>query len=124
MLLGRLDFKVGTFYRFLITAIIALPVMLFFAKAPVVMPSTVQFGFLALIAVSTGMVALLIYYRGLAKTSVHVTTILELTFPFMAIFLDYMVKDTVLTLSQWVAAVVLVFSIYQITKLRENLHVV
>ena len=124
MLLGRVDFKVSTFYRFLVTVLIALPVRCFFGKgaeAWIAMHNISQFGFLALIAVSTGMVALLIYYRGLAKTSVHISTILELTFPFVAILLDFLVNGTVLSISQWIAALVLVLSIYQIAKLRENI---
>jgi drug/metabolite transporter (DMT)-like permease len=66
------------------------------------------------------MVALLIYYKGLAKTSVHISTILELTFPFIAIFIDMKVNHTTLSLTQWLAAFVLVFSIYQIARLRES----
>ncbi len=121
MLLGKVDFKVSTFYRFLITLVVALPFLLLFghANGTLAVPSSSQFGLLALIALSTGMVALLIYYRGLAKTPVHISTILELTFPFVAILLDFIVNHTVLSLSQWVAAVVLVFSIYQIARLRE-----
>ena len=131
MLLGRIDFKVSTFYRFLFTLIIALPFLLLFGRlgnpgfemgTSFAMPNISQFGFLALIAVSTGMVALLIYYKGLAKTPVHVSTILELTFPFAAILLDFIVNHTVLSLTQWVAAIILVLSIYQIARLRENVE--
>ena len=92
MLLGKVDFKVSTFYRFLVTVLVALPVLFLFGRAGgsgMAIPSISQFGFLLLIAVSTGMVALLIYYRGLAKTPVHISTILELTFPFVAILLDF-----------------------------------
>jgi len=124
MLLGKVDFKVSTFYRFLFTTVIALPVLFFFrrsAGAGISLPSVPQFGFLALIALSTGMVALLIYYRGLARTPVHISTILELTFPFIAIILDMAINNTILAPSQWVAALVLVFSIYRIAKLRENI---
>lgn len=124
MLLGRVDFKTSTFYRFLFTLIFALPVLFFFgnsAEGSMVVPALSQFGFLALIAVSTGMVALLIYYRGLAKTPVHISTILELTFPFIAIILDMVINGTKLSVSQWIAAIVLVFSIYMIAKLRENI---
>ncbi len=122
MLLGKVDFKVSTFYRFLITVIVALPVLFLWGKTAdtgFAMPNISQFGFLALIAVSTGMVALLIYYRGLAKTSVHVSTILELTFPFVAILLDYLINNTVLSVSQWIAALALTYAIYRIAKLRE-----
>jgi drug/metabolite transporter (DMT)-like permease len=122
MLLGKVDFKVSTFYRFLVTLIVALPIFLLFGhsgSAGIPLPSASQFGLLALIAVSTGMVALLIYYKGLAKTPVHISTILELTFPFIAILLDMIVNHTVLSSLQWIAALVLVYSIYQIARLRE-----
>ena len=123
MLLGKIDFKVSTFYRFLITLVVALPFLLLFGHTGgggIAFPSGAQFGLLALIALSTGMVALLIYYKGLAKTPVHISTILELTFPFVAILLDFIVNHTVLSFTQWIAAVVLVFSIYQIARLRES----
>jgi len=123
MLLRNVNFRVSTFYRFLFTLIIALPFVLLYGHGQdeaLAIPSTSQFGLLALIAVSTGMVALLIYYKGLAKTPVHISTILELTFPFIAILLDFVVNGTVLSLSQWTAAIVLVFSIYKISKLRES----
>jgi drug/metabolite transporter (DMT)-like permease len=127
MLLGKVDFKVSTFYRFLVTVIVALPVLYFFggrAEGSFVIPNFSQFGFLTIIALSTGMIALLIYYKGLAKTPVHISTILELTFPFIAIFLDMIVNGTVLSLSQWIAAIILVFSIYKISRLRESFSVV
>lgn len=121
MLLGKIEAKLSTFYRFLITTIIVLPVLFLTGKgSSLSAPTFSQFGWLALIAISTGMVALLIYYKGLAKTPVHISTILELTFPFIAIFLDMVINHTVLSISQWIAALVLVFSIYQIARLREE----
>ena len=122
MLLTNIDSKVSTFYRFLFTLLLALPFVYLYGNTQAgdfAIPSVPQFGWLVLIAISTGMVALLIYYKGLAKTPVHISTILELTFPFVAIFLDFIVNGTVLSLSQWVAAIVLVFSIYKIARLRE-----
>jgi len=124
MLLGKVDFKVSTFYRFLFTLIFALPLVLLFghtSMGSLAIPSFSQFSLLVLIAISTGMVALLIYYKGLTKTPVHISTILELTFPFVAILLDFIVNHTVLSVLQWLAALVLVFSIYQIAKLREKI---
>ena len=124
MLLGKVDFKVSTFYRFLFTILISLPVLLLFGSSVgtgFVAPTLSQFGFLLLVALSTGMVALLIYYKGLAKTPVHISTILELTFPFIAILLDFVINHTVLSFSQWIAALVLVFAIYKIAQLRENI---
>ncbi|HBA46037.1 hypothetical protein A2W67_03580 [Candidatus Nomurabacteria bacterium RIFCSPLOWO2_02_40_28] len=121
MLLTKVDAKVSTFFRFFITVLIAFPILILFGHGgSLLSPTTSQFGFLALIAISTGMVALLIYYKGLAKTPVHISTILELTFPFIAIFLDMTINGTSLAFSQWVGAIVLVFSIYQIARLREH----
>jgi drug/metabolite transporter (DMT)-like permease len=122
MLLGNIDFKVSTFYRFLFTIIMALPFVLLFGKMgdSFALPTLSQFSLLLLIAISTGMVALLIYYKGLSKTPVHISTILELTFPFVAILLDFIVNHTILSTSQWIAALVLVFSIYKIAQLRED----
>ncbi len=122
MLLGKVDAKVSTFYRFLFTTVIALPVLFLFGQdASLSSPTTPQFAWLALIAISTGMVALLIYYKGLARTPVHISTILELTFPFIAIFLDMVINHRMLSISQSIAAIILVFSIYKIARLRENL---
>lgn len=119
MLLGKISHKVSTFYRFLFTSIISFIIVLSFGYSPsLFLPTFSQFGLFALIGVSTGMVALLIYYKGLSTTKVHVSTILELTFPFIAIFIDMKFYHTVLSLSQWVFAFLLSFSIYQIARLQ------
>lgn len=121
MLLNKVDAKVSTFYRFLFTLMLALPVLSISGNlTTIASPTLFQYFMFLVIALSTGMVALLIYYRGLSKTPVHIATILELTFPFIAIVLDMLVNKTTLSLTQWVAAVLLVFSIYKISKLREN----
>jgi drug/metabolite transporter (DMT)-like permease len=113
--------KIATFFRFLFTTIIVLPVLLLFGYgSSLSTPTLTQFGLFVLIAVSTGMVALLIYYKGLAKTPVHISTILELTFPFIAILLDRIVNNTTLSLTQWLAAFALVWSIYKISRLRQD----
>ena len=124
MLLGKIDAKLSTFYRFLVTTIIVFPVLFLFGKVQSLSAPTIsQFGWLALIAISTGMVALLIYYKGLAKTPVHISTILELTFPFIAVLLDFIVNHTILSFTQWIAALILVFSIYEIARLREDISI-
>ena len=121
MLLGKVRAEVSTFYRFLFTICIALPIVIIFGyKASLFAITPYQLGLFALIAISTGMVALVIYYKGLSTTPVHVSTILELAFPFVAILIDMIIYHTFLTLSQWLFACILVFSIYQIAKLRED----
>ncbi len=120
MLLGKVRAEVSTFYRFLFTVIISLPIIIFFGyRASLFAVLPYQLGLFILIAVSTGMVAVVIYYKGLASTPVHISTILELTFPFVAILIDMILYHNFLTVSQWVFACLLVFSIYRIAQLRE-----
>jgi drug/metabolite transporter (DMT)-like permease len=125
MLLGRVRAEVSTFYRFLFTLILSLPLIFIFGLGSSLQSVTLpQYGLFALIAVSTGMLALLIYYKGLARTPVHTTTILELTFPFIAILIDMKLYHTILLPMQWIAALVLVFSIYRVARLRENIQAI
>lgn len=121
MLLGKVESNISAFYRFVFTTIMALGAVLLFGYVNTLSTPTMnQVGLFALIAVSTGMVALLIYYKGLSKTPVHISTILELTFPFIAILIDMKLYHNTLALSQLLAACVLVFSIYKIARLRES----
>ena len=121
MLLGKVRADVSIFYRFLFTLALALPLVLIFGHSKSLFaPTPYQFGLFAFIAISTGMVALLIYYKGLSKTPVHISTILELTFPFIAILIDMIVYKAFLTPLQWIFALLLVFSIYQISKISDN----
>ena len=62
--------------------------------------------FIALLALVTGLVALLLYYYGLERTPASVAAIAELTFPVVAIAVGYLAFDATLTASQ-LAGVVL-----------------
>lgn len=72
------------------------------------------------IALSTGMVALYLYYRGLKTTEAKVSTILELTFPLLAVFIDMFLYKSFLLPSQYLAAVVLMFAMYKIGNLQKK----
>jgi len=70
----------------------------------------------AIIAIvfSTGLVALLIYYKGLSHVPARVSTLLELTWPVSAIFIDLVLFKNSLTLTQWLGALVLICVIIKI----------
>lgn len=120
MLLTDIRPEISTFYRFLITTILSFILIFILGKGSTINDVTLnQYGFLTLIAVSTGMVALLIYYRGLKRTPVHIATILELIFPLVAIIIDIKLYGNVLSITQWIAGIVLIFSVYKISKLKE-----
>lgn len=80
-------------------------------------PNTTEWLYLLAIAGSTGLVAMYIYYRGLKSTPVHVSAILELTWPIIAVITDYFVYGTVFSVSQYVAMAVLMASMYAISHL-------
>jgi drug/metabolite transporter (DMT)-like permease len=62
--------------------------------------------FIALLALVTGFVALLLYYYGLQRTPASVAAIAELTFPIVAIAVGYLAFDTTLTTSQFAGVAV------------------
>lgn len=68
------------------------------------------------IALSTGMVALWIYYRGLRHTEARISAILELASPLAAILIDILLYQTVLHWSQYLAAAVLLFTTWRIAQ--------
>ncbi len=72
---------------------------------------------LVVIALTTGMVALWIYYRGLRNTPVSVSTILELFYPLIAVGLDIVLYKNTLQASQYIAAAILVYAMYRVGKL-------
>ena len=77
-------------------------------------------GRLVFISLTTGMVALWIYYTGLQNTEVKVATILEYAFPSTAILIDFFVNHTVLVPVQYAAIVVLYFAMYQVSQLNRT----
>ena len=101
--------------RFLITVPIALVLVFLIGATPTLSTVTgIQFLTLGAIALSTGMVALWIYYKGLSTTPARVSAIVELAFPVTAVVIDYVLYGTVLAVSQYVAALVLFFAMYRL----------
>lgn len=89
-------------------------------SASLTAPTLGEIGRLTVIALSTGMVALWIYYRGLKHTQAKISTILELVFPLTGVFIDIFFYDTILSWSQYFAAAVLLFAVYNVSKLNRQ----
>lgn len=70
------------------------------------------------IALTTGMVALWIYYYGLRFTEAKVSTVLELASPLAAIVIDIFLYHNFLAPSQYLAALVLVYATWRIARLN------
>src|SRR3989344_1950293 len=88
--LNKVSFLTATALRFLLAPIFAFLFIASFNQVPSMFTLTNdQWISLILITISTGMVALLIYYYGLKRTPARITTICELVWPASAIFIDY-----------------------------------
>lgn len=74
-----------------------------------------QIGALVFIALTTGMVALSIYYYGLKRTPAWISAVCELAWPLSAVVIDYTVYHKSLTMTQWVGSGLLLASIYVAT---------
>lgn len=107
--------------RFLITVPFALLFVFALGATPSLSAITLpQLSTLLLIALSTGMVALWIYYRGLRTTRASVSTIIELAFPMTAVAIDYFLYGTTLAAGQYLAAAALLFAMYKVASLNNN----
>lgn len=111
----------ATGLRFFITVPLALVTVMIFRDTPsLVQIETSQIIRLIVIALTTGMVALWIYYKGLQSTEVKVATFLEFAFPLTAVLIDVVYYHNVLAVSQYIAAAVLLFSIFRLSKITNS----
>lgn len=118
MILQKISDTQALGWRFVMTSVLAgIGVFAFNAQASVGQITLTQIVMLLLIALSTGMVALWVYYRGLARTEAKIATILELAFPLLAVFIDMVVYKTFLQPGQYLAAAVLFYAMYYVGKL-------
>ncbi len=106
--------------RFLITVPMALVLVFGLSAAPSLFLITpIQVVTLVAIALSTGAVALWLYYRGLKTVPASVSTIIELAFPLTAVAIDYF-RGTVLAPEQYIAGAVLLCAMYQVSRLTNT----
>lgn len=119
-MLNKFSFVTTTALRFFLASVIALSIVFAFSQeATVVQLSTDQLRSLLMITFSTGLVALLLYYFGLKKVPAKVSTIVELTWPASAIFIDYFYFHKTLSFTQLLGVMVLFYSMYQVTKMKK-----
>jgi drug/metabolite transporter (DMT)-like permease len=71
---------------------------------------------LVLIALSTGFVAMALYYYGLQKIRASRATILELAFPLTSVIVGWIVFKDALTITQWIGAILLTTTAYFIAR--------
>lgn len=79
-----------------------------------------QWRALGAIVLSTGMVAMLIYYGGLKKTPAKLASICELTWPLSAVLIDCFYFHKSLTITQWIGAALLTASIFKVSQMAKK----
>lgn len=121
LLINRVGSTTATALRFFATTILAFIACLIFLPPEAIMTVNVsQLLRFSVIALSTGMVALFLYYKGMKTTEAKITTILELVFPVLAVTIDAVLFKTFLAPTQLLAAVVLLFSVIKTAQLNKT----
>ena len=117
--LRNINYRVGTYLRFGLTAIIMLLIVLTTGDFAQVKNITAHQSLIFFITVfTTGGTAIFLYYWGLKWVTASVSTICELAFPLTAIILEYILRGHALSVFQWLGAIILVWSIYQVSVIR------
>lgn len=115
--LKHVDYKMGTYLRFMLTAVVMLIVVLVQGELrSMASVDTHQWGIFLMIAFSTGGPAIFLYYYGLMRVSASVATIGELAFPLTAVILEYFVHGRLMSLPQWAGVALLIGSIFQVSR--------
>jgi drug/metabolite transporter (DMT)-like permease len=115
-ILKKYDFQTATFFRFGLTALITLPLIILFNQMNFFVITKVNWLFFLIIALTTGFGGIYIYYYGLRKIKAMTATICEMFFPLSAIVLDYFINGKLLSLVQWIAVAFLLFAIFKVTE--------
>ncbi len=121
LLLKEHSTEMATGLRFFLTTIFSFIAIFMFTEFDTIFAITAsQLARFAIIALSTGMVAVYIYYKGLQITQAKVATIVELVFPMLAVAIDAFVYKSFLAPTQILAALLLLFAIYKASQLNTS----
>ena len=116
-----LPFGIVTALRLIITTIVGLFVIIYSGWSVVYSHiSYEQWKILLLIVISTGTVALFIYYYGLKNLPASHTTLFELFWPLSAVIIDWVIMGNPLSASQLSGAVILLASMTFLTQEKAN----
>lgn len=117
--LRNVSFEMGTYLRFLFSALIMLVLVITLGDINSVTEiTTKQIVIFLIIAFTTGGAAIFLYYYGLKKITASVAAICELAFPLTAVILEYFIRGNILGPVQWIGAIVLLVSIIKVTRIR------
>lgn len=121
VVLNKISFQTMTSLRFIFAFIFLLGLNLYKNTIPTL--STVSgkdWLFLGLVAITSGVVSLFIYYKGLTHTKASIATLAELGFPLAAVLVNYVFLHAALLPNQMLGMIILLFSIFRLTSLNQR----
>ena len=119
--LNRLSFTTVASLRLAITASVTTFILLSTGQYDAINNMTLShWGFIVLIVLSTGSLALFFYYYGLNKLPASHATLYELFWPLSAVGLDWFIRGNILSLPQCVGAILLLGAIIILTRETNN----
>jgi drug/metabolite transporter (DMT)-like permease len=123
----KVNFGIATFMRFTLTSIIMLVIIgilsMLFQTNRYIGLATIggrELIILIIIALTTGGTAIFIYYYGLKHVLASKATLYELSFPVTTVVLDYLIRGNMMSLGQWLGAVLIIVSMISITTLKSR----
>jgi len=118
--LRNVSFEMGTYLRFLFSALIMLVLVVSLGDiSSITEITTKQIIIFLIIAFTTGGAAIFLYYFGLKRIAASIAAICELAFPLTAVLLEYFLRGNILDAVQWMGAGVLLLSILKVS-LNQN----
>ena len=115
--LQKLSFQIVTSLRLIITSVICIVIIMGTEDLSIIADLTrSQWFSMFIISISTGSIALFIYYYGLKFIPASHATLYELFWPLSAIFIDWFFRSRTLESAQIVGAVLLLSSIILLTR--------
>ena len=117
IVLNKASFQVMTSLRFVLAFVFLLAMNLVQKTIPPLGSVTAKdWLYIVIIAITSGVVSLFIYYRGLSYTKASIATLAELGFPLAAVLVNYTFLQDKLVLGQILGMAVLLFSVFQLGK--------
>ncbi len=109
--------------RFGLTALLMLIPAIFFSQQAWLAIEARHWLILVTVVFTSGSTAIFLYYWGLKKIPASIATLCELSWPVSALLFDYFFNHNVLSPTQIIGAVVLVFVVYKSTALVKSHHI-
>jgi Predicted membrane protein len=119
--LSRASFQTMTALRFLLAFVFLLGINGYERAFPAFEAvSARSWLYIVVVAVTSGVVSLFIYYQGLAYTKASIATVAELGFPLAAVLVNYFALDIKLQIPQLLGMGLLLLAIFNLTEVNRQ----